>query len=121
MLEPKENEIISIYSDDRTLGGIIYFRKADFIKCNGFPNNFWGWGVEDKALQNRVDYYKINVKRLNKYEDVKKSNLFLIFDDINDRIRNKDFQERTCLEYDVFSNIPEEYKTKIIKNSGLII
>ncbi len=37
-----DNQIISIYSDSRTLGGIIAFKKEEFCKINGFPNNFWG-------------------------------------------------------------------------------
>ena len=52
----KDNNIIGIYtSKHNTLGGIIKFTTNNFEKINGFPNNFWGWGVEDKALQNRVD------------------------------------------------------------------
>jgi hypothetical protein len=28
-------------------GGVILFRKEDYIKMNGFSNNYWHWGYED--------------------------------------------------------------------------
>ncbi|GMF22119.1 unnamed protein product [Phytophthora fragariaefolia] len=31
-------------------GGIVAFSRQQFIKVNGFPNNFWGWGGEDNEL-----------------------------------------------------------------------
>ena len=42
------------------LGGCISFTKKSFDECNGYPNNFWGWGGEDDALlyrskQNDID------------------------------------------------------------------
>ena len=34
-----------------------------FSLINGFPNNFWGWGEEDKALQNRAEAFGIEIKK----------------------------------------------------------
>ena len=31
-------------------GGVILFKPDDFIKINGFSNNYWGWGAEDEEL-----------------------------------------------------------------------
>ncbi len=31
-------------------GGVILFSKEDFIKINGFSNNYWHWGYEDDDL-----------------------------------------------------------------------
>jgi hypothetical protein len=35
-------------------GGVNLFNKEDFIKINGYSNEFWGWGGEDNDLLNRV-------------------------------------------------------------------
>jgi len=35
-------------------GGVNLFNKEDFIKINGYSNDFWGWGGEDDDILNRV-------------------------------------------------------------------
>lgn len=35
-------------------GGVVLFNKQDFITCNGYSNNFSGWGGEDNELYYRV-------------------------------------------------------------------
>lgn len=37
-------------------GGVNVFNKEDFIKINGYSNDFWGWGGEDDDLLNRVKF-----------------------------------------------------------------
>ena len=36
-------------------GGVTAFHPADFEACNGFPNHYWGWGLEDDQLRLRAD------------------------------------------------------------------
>jgi len=36
------------------LGGVMGFNREDFVRVNGYPNNFWGWGGEDDALAYRL-------------------------------------------------------------------
>ena len=36
------------------LGGVTAFAPADFEACNGFPNDYWGWGLEDDQLRLRA-------------------------------------------------------------------
>ncbi len=47
--------------DKTFLGGVISVSKKDFEKVNGYPNNFWGWGGEDNALNRRFTDNKIKV------------------------------------------------------------
>lgn len=44
-------------------GGVNIFNKQDFIKINGYGNDFWGWGGEDDDLLNRVKYYGFDLHR----------------------------------------------------------
>jgi hypothetical protein len=51
------SDVLGIYTAAcGTLGGVIKMRTETMLKTNGFPNNYWGYGVEDKALQNRVEF-----------------------------------------------------------------
>lgn len=43
-------------------GGIVAFTRQQFIKVNGFPNNFWGWGGEDNELYSRVMRKKLTIE-----------------------------------------------------------
>ncbi|KAI9920779.1 hypothetical protein PsorP6_000025 [Peronosclerospora sorghi] len=42
--------------------GIVAFTRQQFIKINGFPNNFWGWGDEDNELYSHVVQKKLMVR-----------------------------------------------------------
>ncbi len=35
-------------------GGVNLFNKEDFLKINGFSNEYWGWGGEDDDLLKRI-------------------------------------------------------------------
>eukprot|EP00644_Phytophthora_capsici_P012600 jgi/Phyca11/546996/estExt2_Genewise1Plus.C_PHYCAscaffold_230180 len=51
------------YSEsDNYFGGIVAFTRQQFIKVNGFPNNFWGWGGEDNELYSRVVRKKLSIQ-----------------------------------------------------------
>ena len=118
----KNNTIIGILTSDcNTLGGIIKFGSDTFVKSNGFPNNMWGWGVEDKALQNRVEFMDINVEktiisaRTNPLEIAN----FSIKDDVNDKHTATNFNSRSFFEYELFKNLGKEKKMQHIISSGL--
>ena len=47
----KPKHIVRLYSATNTcFGGIMKYNKDVFIKMNGYPNDIWGWGIEDRAL-----------------------------------------------------------------------
>jgi predicted glycosyltransferase involved in capsule biosynthesis len=53
-------------------GGVTAFDSDSFLKCNGFSNDFWGWGGEDDDLYNRAKLAGINVRfAQNKYYSLK--------------------------------------------------
>jgi len=46
-------------------GGVTMFDRGSFAECNGFPANYYGWGLEDDALLDRVHLAGIDVFRRN--------------------------------------------------------
>jgi hypothetical protein len=57
----RENNYEEFYA--RCLGGVVLFPKQDFIKINGFSNEYWGWGAEDDDLRLRCDAMSVKVQR----------------------------------------------------------
>ena len=57
------------------LGGIVSINAEDFENVNGFPN-YWGWGYEDNALNDRVISIKIII------------NLKIFYNLLNKKIKN---------------------------------
>jgi predicted glycosyltransferase involved in capsule biosynthesis len=48
---------------DGYFGGVTLFDKESFVKINGYPNEYWGWGAEDDDVIHRcmimdVDTYR---------------------------------------------------------------
>ena len=115
-----DNPIVGIYtSSANTLGGIVKIRKDCYETMDGFPNNFWGWGCEDKALQNRAEFHNINIIKHIKKDTNEATEYFTIFNDVDDRVRDTSFDNRTQFEYNVFKNLPIDRKLEHIRKSGL--
>ena len=113
------NEIRGIYSSPWiTLGGVIKIRSCDIKKINGFPNNYWGWGNEDRALYNRAKFYNYDVK-FNIFSDSKDVNKY--FDVFNnyDRKKSTNFNKNRIFEYETFLNLDYKLKVLHLKKSGL--
>ena len=67
----EKNDINRIRSAHRySLGGIIKVKHDVIFHINGFPNNIWGWGIEDRAL-----YFRCIIKNIqitdNKHQEFK--------------------------------------------------
>ncbi|XP_038849693.1 beta-1,4-galactosyltransferase 1-like [Salvelinus namaycush] len=44
-------------------GGVSSMSKEQFLKINGFPNNYWGWGGEDDDIFNRLSSRGMTISR----------------------------------------------------------
>ncbi|XP_019410558.1 PREDICTED: beta-1,4-galactosyltransferase 1 [Crocodylus porosus] len=44
-------------------GGVSALNKEQFLKINGFPNNYWGWGGEDDDIYNRLVFKGMGISR----------------------------------------------------------
>lgn len=60
--ETRRGIIKHFYGFTFALGGIVSVTGHDFAQVDGFPN-YWAWGYEDNALQQRADRHRIPVDR----------------------------------------------------------
>lgn len=44
-------------------GGVSSMSKEQFLKINGFPNDYWGWGGEDDDIYNRLVSKGMSISR----------------------------------------------------------
>lgn len=112
------NHVLGIYTSScNTLGGIIKINDRTIRDINGFPNDIWGWGTEDKALQNRSEYY--NIKKITNLTNNVNDPLYLLrFDDVNDR-EPKNMTVNYKKHYKTFQTLNNEQKLQEIMSSGL--
>jgi hypothetical protein len=118
--EVPENTVLGILnSESNTLGGIIKCKLSTMITCNGFPNDYWGWGVEDKALQNRCEFYGVHIHKNFLANSPSIAAHFTIFNDIDDRHISQNVKHNTQIQYHIFSQLHPESQEEVIKYSGL--
>jgi hypothetical protein len=106
-----DNCIKHLYGPAHTLGGICLFNGETFIKINGFPNNYWGWGREDACLMMRAEVRGILIDRSNFYERDKTKNFRELKTDIKKQAKwpKGDYNEKAQLCQDEKEN-PEYSK-----------
>jgi hypothetical protein len=117
-----ENTIKGIYTSVcNTLGGIIKLQSKTFFDINGFPNNIWGWGHEDKALQNRAEFKKVNITKNILNNDPNQKNYLLRFNDIDDRVpcRNVNYFNKKSGEQEISSNGLNDLQYKILEKKDI--
>lgn len=69
------------YGFKYTLGGIIVVNGEDFEKTNGYPG-FWGWGMEDNALQKRCVNLNLLIDR-SLFFEIGNPNVLQLFDGVS--------------------------------------
>ncbi len=72
---PSENQVRKLYlnraydlhriwaAHNAVCGGVCVFKQNTFKDVNGFPNDCWGWGIEDRAMYYRCKILQKNVSR----------------------------------------------------------
>ena len=113
------DEIIAIYTSEcNTLGGIIKCNNETIFKINGFPNDIWGWGTEDKALQNRSEFF--NISKITCLTTAKEHPKYILrFNDVDDRKKSSAFNSNTYFQYNQFNNLNSNKKEELIFATGL--
>jgi beta-1,4-galactosyltransferase 1 len=101
------------YVYNEYFGGITLFPKNDFIKINGFSNNYWGWGAEDADLYHRCIIHNIKTETRQGFC----RDLELIKD--KQKIKNNPYYSKNLerlLSFQTDNKIPNEGLNTIISN-----
>lgn len=115
--EVNNTDVLGIYTSQfNTLGGIIKLNNDTIHRINGFANDIWGWGFEDKVLQYRAEYY--GIKKITNLTNKTQHPLYITrFNDINDR--NISLCKHNIDKYKTWASLNSEQKEKLIISNGL--
>ena len=86
--QTNHGSVAHYYGTRATLGGIVVIKGSDFEKINGYPC-FWGWGMEDNALQKRCISHGLHIDRSVFYK-IGSPEILQLFDGISRIISKQD-------------------------------
>ena len=114
----KPKEILRLYNPAHAacFGGIMKYNKDVFIKMNGYPNDIWGWGIEDRALFYRSKIYKFNI--LNE-ENRFTNHILRLPHKTNAHSYSGHKEKQSDLWSPYILNLPEVEQKKFITGNGL--
>lgn len=113
------NNVMGLFTSVHdTLGGIIKISSENIFKINGFPNDIWGWGGEDSALQHRAIFHHLKKTTFLVTNRTDKSRFLTRFNDVKDRIKVNHINNLKKYHYG-FQKKNNQEKLELIKSSGL--
>ena len=62
-LEEMPDGFLDLHGYPLALGAFCAFSETAYVKCNGFPNDLWGWGGDDWAIWKRIELAGLKVNR----------------------------------------------------------
>ena len=90
------------YGFNYALGGIVAISGADFERINGFPN-YWGWGMEDKVIQDRCLAHHLKIDR-SQFFSIGSPEILQLFDGV-ERLINPSDMNRSGYDSDNISSL----------------
>jgi hypothetical protein len=103
------------YGYQFALGGMFAIKGADFEKTKGFPN-FWGWGIEDNAMNDRCLAAGLVIDR-SQFYDITDKRIARSFDGFERIISRKDsliYKQAGCDDFTSLTNLQWNFHNEYI-------
>lgn len=102
-----------------TLGGVIKLRIDDMYKMNGFGNEFWGWGSEDRDLYNRAMHCGFGITFGVIAGTQEAGRVFHQHDTVQDRVRSGHSKKQHNMVYQGWTRLSETDRLNYMLRDGM--